>query len=219
MEPSIAEQIIDLAGDNSRVDAQVILDTCKVLHITKDQRKFAELLVNGFQKTAAYRVVWPDQPDGVGLRARASKLAKTQKIQKLTALLRGQSPAEALPGDQEEVLRLLWSQARSQDPNVSHRAVAKLDAIHDRDRESRLREAEAHKYREPQQILDEIATLGGHGVLIALSLAQRHHLPYKPPPSVEIPSIEALAALLHFPIDAAIRLASIKEKPDGDNPF
>lgn len=209
---NLSEVLAELADQSGQiVDESVIADFCKMSRISSGQRKFAELLTQGIGQGHAYEMAFPDIPRGPGLRARASKLAKTNKIKQLLNLLHGRAPNQTPNGDQSEVMKILWSQARSADPNVSHRAAAKLDQIHDRDRELKLREAKALENRHPTEILDEIAQLGAHGVLIAMSLAQAHGLPYRPPDGAPLPSLEAVTALLRRPAEEAGRLDAIKK--------
>jgi hypothetical protein len=95
------------------------------------QRKFAEGLLAGLSQTeAAFRAGYSGARDSAQLRSAASQAAQTKPVQALLALAesRGLGTPNA-PGDREELLRILWSHARSKDKQSSIRASIELDRI------------------------------------------------------------------------------------------
>jgi hypothetical protein len=95
------------------------------------QRKFSEGLLAGLSQTeAAFRAGYSGARDSAQLRSAASQAAQTKPVQALLALAesRGLGTPNA-PGDREELLRILWSHARSKDKQSSIRATVELDRI------------------------------------------------------------------------------------------
>lgn len=98
------------------------------------QVRFAQGLVQGLSKTAAARQAGSEGEDAT-LRSVASRASQSHKVKALLswARSRGAGPSE-IPGDEQELRRLLWRHARSADPSRSIKATEALMRLEEADR-------------------------------------------------------------------------------------
>jgi hypothetical protein len=75
------------------------------------------------------------------------------------------------PGDREELIRILWSHARSKDKQSSIRASVELDRIVREEREQRPEVSPAETLRELAELSPELA----------MQLAENHNIAWDPP--------------------------------------
>jgi hypothetical protein len=142
--------------DETEVEFRDLSELAELCGCTELQRKFAEGLLAGLSQTeAAFRAGYSGERDGAQLRSTASQAAQNKPVLALLALAesRGLGVPNA-PGDREELLRILWSHARSKDKQTSVRAAVELDRIGKEEREGHdgqtqeaaLRDILARKY-------------------------------------------------------------------------
>jgi hypothetical protein len=142
--------------DKDEVEFRDLSELGELCGCTDLQRKFAEGLLAGLSQTeAAFRAGYAGERSGAQLRSTASSVAQAKPVQALLALAesRGLGVPNA-PGDREELLRILWSHARSKDKQTSVRAAVELDRIGKEEREGHdgqtqeaaLRDILARKY-------------------------------------------------------------------------
>jgi hypothetical protein len=98
---------------------------------TAMQTRFAEGLLAGLSQTeAAHRAGYSGARDSSQLRSSASATAQSKPVLALLALAESRGLAiPNSPGDRDELIRILWSHARSKDKSNSIRASVELDRI------------------------------------------------------------------------------------------
>jgi hypothetical protein len=144
---------------------------------TAMQTRFAEGLLAGLNQTeAAERAGYAGARDSQQLRGAGAAAARSKPVQALLALAesRGFGVPNA-PGDRDELIRILWSHARSKDKQSSIRASVELDRIVREEREARPE-------RDPAEILRELATVSAE---VAVTLAAEANMIWRPELSAE----------------------------------
>lgn len=176
------------------------------------QVKFVKGLVMGLSKTAACRAAGY-RGEGAALRGHASRLAKSNKVRALLAWAKagGGGPSD-VPGDLNELKKILWKHARGADKNHSIKATEVLHRL------AAAEQAEATRAEvdDPQATLQQISELSP--VLAAL-LARQHNINWSIP-SVEsaIAEIERLRNfVLGDPQADQIAVAARQPRPGGRN--
>jgi hypothetical protein len=98
---------------------------------TAMQTRFAEGLLAGLSQTeAAHRAGYSGARDSSQLRSSASATAQSKPVLALLALAESRGfGIPNSPGDRDELIRILWSHARSKDKSNSIRASVELDRI------------------------------------------------------------------------------------------
>jgi len=144
------------------------------------QYRFALARVSGCNATQAARLAGyqgGEDVNGSQLRSQASKANKSSKIQAFIA------EAQALIGGTEDAVltvkerkRILSRIARGADPARSKDAILALQKI---EAEEKLVRAESPE-REPHVVLTELAAEDDLGVVLAILLAEKHGVDWRP---------------------------------------
>jgi hypothetical protein len=140
---------------------------------TDKQIKFAEGLLAGMNLTeAAFHAGYSGARDSVQLRSAGSSAARAKPVQALLALAesRGMGIPDA-PGDKDELVRILWSHARSKDKAHSIKASAELNRIMDAERAAKDAEL-----LEPEDALAAIAAIMP---AVAVMLAKQDNIKFE----------------------------------------
>jgi hypothetical protein len=124
-------------ADDAETEFRDLTELGELVGATEKQTRLSEGLLAGLSQTeAAQRAGYAGARDSAQLRSAASQAAQTSPVKALLALAesRGLGTPNA-PGDREELLRILWSHARSKDKQTSVRAAVELDRIGKEERE------------------------------------------------------------------------------------
>lgn len=152
-------------------------EAAKLLGLTDKQFKLAEALRKGANKTQAARVAGYAGGDEA-LRSAGSDAAKSEKVKSYLAWAEkagaGQSPE---PCDTKELKKILSRHARGDDKNTAVRAIEVLHRLNAADAEAARQNAEAGN---PLATLDEIASIGPIGRLLAQELAASQGIDWTP---------------------------------------
>jgi hypothetical protein len=133
-----------LTDDKTEVEFRDLTELGELCGCTEKQVRFAEGMLAGLSQTeAAFRAGYAGDRAGPQIRSTASSVALAKPVQALLALAesRGLGVPNA-PGDREELLRILWSHARSKDKQTSVRAAVELDRIGKEEREGQAGETQ-----------------------------------------------------------------------------
>ena len=162
----------DQVRDKPRLTPE-LLEYGELCGCTEKQIAFAAALIEGHNYTeAAWRAGYAGGRDSVQMRSAGSSAARAKPVQALIAWAesRGLGIPDA-PGDKDELIRILWTHARSKDKQASIKATAELQRI---EREER---ATKEVERDPYELLAEIAEIMP---ALALELASPlHHKEFK----------------------------------------
>lgn len=167
------------------------------------QTAFVRALMDGANKTQAAREAGYGG-EGSTLRSHASQLAKSHKVRALIAWAQagGAGPTD-VPGDPEELKRILWRHARAKDPARSIKATEVLHRLDAQEREALA----ARPAMDPISTLNEIAKCS---VILAQVMADKANILWQAP---EEPEDEARADFLR--VYEAVQQLARKYTADG----
>ncbi len=137
------------------------------------QVSFVQALMKGANKTQAAREAGY-RGEGSTLRSSASQLAKSHKVKALLAWAKaGGAGLTDVPGDVDELKKILWRHARGSDKNASLRATEVIHKL-----EAQERESAAQHGGSSLETLNEIAEIAP---VFAAMLADHNDVDWKPP--------------------------------------
>src|SRR5262249_47448414 len=190
-----------------------LTELAKLCGCTAKQRKLAEGLLGGLSQTeAAHRAGYAGARDSSQLRSAASAAANAKPVLALLALAesRGLGVPNA-PGSRDELLRILWSHARSKDKQSSIRASVELDRIARDEMEAK------NAPGDPRSTLEELAA---EAPMLAVALAAEHGIEFELSPELRSRADRETAAIARTWIrlhpDEARRILDEPEPVNGN---